>query len=312
MIVTVTLNACLDKTLVVPAWEPGENVRAHGMSHVAGGKGNNTARVLKGLGYAVTPITLLGGWVGRHIEQLFREQDGLEPLVIETAAPTRIIATIRTGDTAEQSAFFDPNPTVTPDESRCVRDAYRDLLARETVEMVVMGGSSPCAELDDCYREMIEVATERGVPTVLDTYGRALPLGLGARPTFLKVNTVEAHGLLDQSLDTPTRLADALDRLMGYGCEYVVITLGPEGAVAAHGRSRVKVTPPAIELVNPIASGDAMSAGMVHAYLSGAEPADVFRWGVAAGTANAAVWDAGACTPDEIRGLLPRVDIQPL
>ena len=312
MIVTVTLNPCLDKTLVVDPWEPGQNVRAWGMSHVAGGKGNNTARVLKTLGYHAKPVTLLGGWVGRHLAQLFAERDGLDPLVVWTQAPTRIIVTIRTGDTAQQSAFFDPNPDITPEESGRLRDAYRDLFRGEPVEMVVMGGSAPCAALDDCYQEMIRVAQAHDVPTVLDTYGDALPLGLGERPTFLKVNAVEAAGLLDQRMDTPAERTAALDRLMTYGCQYVVITLGPDGVVAAHGSLRLKLNPPPITLVNPIASGDAMSAGLVHAYLSGMDPADVFRWGVAAGTANAAVWDAGSCTRQQIEHLLPGVSIQAL
>ena len=312
MILTVTLNPCLDKTLVVDPWEPGQNVRASEMGHVAGGKGNNTARVLQTLGHDARPMTLLGGWVGRHIEQLFGTRDGLKPLVVWTAAPTRIIMTVRTGHTATQSAFFDPNPSITPDESRRVREAYLRLLDREPVEMVVMGGSAPCATLDDCYREMVEVAHAHDVPTVLDTYGAALPLGLAARPTFLKVNAHEAAGLLDHPTDTPAQRADALDRLLAYGCPYVVVTLGADGAIAAHGSLRLKLTPPPIELVNPIGSGDAMSAGMVHAYLSGSDPTDVFRWGVAAGTANAAVWEPGDFTADDIHRLLPGVRVQAL
>lgn len=312
MILTVTLNPCLDKTLVVDPWEPGQNVRARAMSHVAGGKGNNTARVLQTLGYEAKPITLLGGWVGKHLAQLFAEQDGLDPLIVWTEAPTRIIVTIRTGDTAQQSAFFDPNPDITPEESRRLRDAYRGMFVRKPIEMVVMGGSAPCDVLDDCYQEMIRVAKAHDVPTVLDTYGRALPLGLAEKPTFLKVNAVEAAGLLGQPVDTPAQRAEAIDRLLAYGCPYVVVTLGPEGAVAGHGSLRLKLTPPPIELVNPIASGDAMSAGMVHAYLSGLDATDVFRWGVAAGTANAAVWDAGACTSGQIRELVPRVAVRAL
>src|SRR5438270_579105 len=101
MILCVTLNPCLDKTLTVPAWSPGESVRGTAVREVVGGKGNNVARALTRLGRTARPVTFLGGPVGDRCAALLRDDDGLDPLITPTATPTRVILTVRTEATAE-------------------------------------------------------------------------------------------------------------------------------------------------------------------------------------------------------------------
>src|SRR4051794_13967124 len=72
MILCVTLNPCLDKTLTVPPWRPGDNVRGTAVREVVGGKGNNVARALIRLGRPVRPVTFFGGAVGARCEELMR------------------------------------------------------------------------------------------------------------------------------------------------------------------------------------------------------------------------------------------------
>src|SRR3954453_15201810 len=89
MILCVTLNPCLDKTLTVPAWRPGDSVRGSAVREVVGGKGNNVARPLARLGRPARPVTFLGGPVGDRCEALLRSDDGFDPLLTRTEAPTR-------------------------------------------------------------------------------------------------------------------------------------------------------------------------------------------------------------------------------
>ncbi len=79
MILCVTLNACLDKTLTVPAWQPGDNVRGTEVREVVGGKGNNVARALRRLGRPARPVTFLGGPVGQRCMDLLRLEPDLDP-----------------------------------------------------------------------------------------------------------------------------------------------------------------------------------------------------------------------------------------
>ena len=110
MILCVTLNPCLDKTLTVPPWEPGDSIRGLAVREVVGGKGNNVARALTRLGRTARPVTFLGGPVGAHCEALLRGDDGLDPLVTPTEAPTRIILTARTEGTSGPDRLLRPRP----------------------------------------------------------------------------------------------------------------------------------------------------------------------------------------------------------
>src|SRR5437764_346019 len=112
MIFCVTLNPCLDKTLTVPPWQPGDSVRGTSVREVVGGKGNNVARALIRLGRQARPATFLGGPVGSRCEELMRRDDQFEPLITPTAANTREILTVRTEGPPQQTAFFDPDPAI--------------------------------------------------------------------------------------------------------------------------------------------------------------------------------------------------------
>src|SRR5213076_1757915 len=74
MIVTVTLNAAIDRTLTVPNFQLGQRHRASQGLTLAGGKGINVARALKRLDVPVVATGLAGGRTGtRIIEELTSE-----------------------------------------------------------------------------------------------------------------------------------------------------------------------------------------------------------------------------------------------
>ena len=74
MIITVTLNAAIDKTLAVPNFQVGRRHRSTEQRTMPGGKGVNVARALKALGQPVIATGLAGGATGtRIIEQLTEE-----------------------------------------------------------------------------------------------------------------------------------------------------------------------------------------------------------------------------------------------
>ncbi len=161
MNISVTLNPCLDKSLVVPPWRPGEHqVRGTSYGHVVGGKGVNVAHGLVRLARPVRPALFLGGEIGQLCHRLLRQQDGFDPIVAWTAAATREILTVRTADTAEQTAFFDPDPEILA--------AERDDLAQQLkatfdsdVAWCVMSGSSPCEATDSLYATLVQQAHRR-------------------------------------------------------------------------------------------------------------------------------------------------------
>ena len=309
MILCVTLNPCLDKTLTVPDWRPGDNVRGQVVSEVVGGKGNNVARALKRLGRVARPATFLGGAVGSRCEELLRNVEGFDPLVIPTGAATREILTVRSPG-VEPTAFFDPDPAVTAEEAEALLRAVERALAAGDVEALTLSGSSPSPPTHGLYSDLIALAKAREVPAFLDTYGPALEGIWGFWPEAIQLNRREAGLLLRKPNPTEADLDRMLADWSRRGVPIAVVTDGPGAVIARIKGKSYRATPPTIDPVNPIGSGDCLLAGLVDAHLGGLDPGAMLRRGVASAVANALVWDAGAIDPEEVRRLERDVTIE--
>ena len=312
MILCVTLNPCLDKTLVVPEWQPGDSVRGQSVREVVGGKGNNVARALRRLGRTeVRPAVFLGGATGKRCEHLLRTDDGLDPLVTATDAETRVILTVRTGDSSDQTAFFDPDPAISDEEAENLLNRVEGALTTGEVHSLTLSGSSPSESTHGLFSDLIALAQARQVPTFLDTYGPALDSIWGFWPEVIQLNKREASVYLKKR-SSPADLVGLLDRWAKHGVVVSVVTDGP-GPVLARVRNRVyRVDPPKVPLVNPIGSGDSLLAGLADGWLKGLDPVPLLKRAIACGAANAAVWDAGGINPDIIENLAGRVFVEPV
>jgi 1-phosphofructokinase family hexose kinase len=311
MILCVTLNPCLDKTLTVPPWRPGDLVRGTALREVVGGKGNNVARALRRLGQESLPVTFLGGAVGATCEARLRDDDGLDPLVIPTAASTRVILTVRTESSAEQTAFFDPDPAIDPTEAEALHRSVEQAL-RGNVAALTLSGSSPSPATHELYSELIALARARRVPVFLDTYGPALDAIWGFWPTAMQLNRREAAAYLRKPGVTDDDVAGLLQQWHRHGVVWGIITDGPRPAAILFRGRRFRATPPPIEAVNPIGSGDSLLAGLVDGWIDQLEPESLIRHALGCAVANAMTWDAGAIDPSEAARWADEVGIEPM
>jgi 1-phosphofructokinase family hexose kinase len=314
MILCVTLNPCLDKTLTVAGWKPGDSVRGRAVHEVVGGKGNNVARALLRLGRPVRPVTFLGGAVGTHCQDLLSDDDGLDPIVISTAAATRVILTVRTEGSPDQTAFFDPDPAISTAEAEALYWAIEAAFRAGEITAVTLSGSSPSPATHGLYSDLIGLARSRRVPVLLDTYGPALEAIWGFWPDGIQLNRREAALHLRT---TPEALTDAqvlalLHDWSRHGVRHGIVTDGPRPVFARIGGRSFRASPPAIAAINPIGSGDCLLAGTVDAELSHLDPEAALRHGLACAVANALVWDAGAIDPVEVRRQAAAIVIEPV
>jgi tagatose 6-phosphate kinase len=309
MILCVTLNPCLDKTLTVPDWKPGDNVRGLAVEEVAGGKGNNVARALTRLGRSARPVTFLGGAVGARCESLLRGEDGFDPLIVPTRAATREILTVR-APAVEATAFFDPDPKVTAEEAEALLVEVEKALKRGDVEALTLSGSSPSPTTHGLYSDLIALAKARQVPAFLDTYGPSLEGIWGFWPDVLQLNRREAGLHLRNPTPTEAELAGLLKKWERHGVKVAVVTNGPDPVLARIQGKSYRAHPPKVDPVNPIGSGDCMLAGLVDGRLANLEPEALLRRAVASAVANALVWDAGAIDLEEVRRLEESITIE--
>jgi tagatose 6-phosphate kinase len=312
MILCITLNPCLDKTLTVPSWRPGDSVRGTEVREVVGGKGNNVARALVRLGQApVRPVTFLGGSVGARCAELLGVNDGLDPLVSPSEAPTRVILTVRTAGTPEQTAFFDPDPAIRAAEAADLFHRVEGALLAEPVRALTLSGSSPSSATHATFSDLIALARARRVPVFLDTYGSALDAIWGFWPDVMQLNRREAAAHLGIDHPTDIQIEGLLDRWTRHGVALAVVTDGPGPVLVRFRGRRYRAIPPRIEAVNPIGSGDCLLAGLVDGWLNGLDAEALLRRGLASAVANALTWDAGAIDPETVQRWESAIVIEP-
>lgn len=312
MILCVTLNPCLDKTLTVPGWSPGDSVRGRAVREVVGGKGNNVARALRRLDRPARPATFFGGAVGDRCIELLRGDDGLDPLVTPTAAATREILTVRTEGTALQTAFFDPDPAITAAEAEALFHRVEGTLAEGNVTALTLSGSSPAPATHGLYSDLIALGRAKRVPVFLDTYGPALDAIWGFWPEAIQLNRREAAAHLRKPSASDADVLGLLADWTRHGVYCAVVTDGPRPVLCSHRGEVFRATPPEIDAVNPIGSGDCLLAGLVDGWLAGLGPDGIFRRAIACAVANALVWDAGAIDPAEVKRQEEAIVLEPV
>jgi 1-phosphofructokinase len=178
MLITVTLNPALDKTLFVDRNPAYETVRATRRLDLAGGKGINAARALIALGARVRALAPLGGRPGEQVADLAREE-GIEIVPVSVAGQTRTALTIQDAESGKYWHYLEPGPVFSAEEVARLRAAY--LAELEQCDTVIISGSLPSPEAAELVIWMVSTAQERGRRVALDSFGAALrPARAGA------------------------------------------------------------------------------------------------------------------------------------
>jgi tagatose 6-phosphate kinase len=308
MITTVTLNPMLDKTVRVGVLKRGSIHRAASMTMVAGGKGINVSRQLKCLGVETIASGFLGGVTGGLIRALM-DQEGIRHDFVEADVLTREGVTYLEAD-GTATAVFEPSEKP-PIESVHSLSKKIDALSKKS-KWIVCSGSSPGGEADDVFYEAVLSAHKSGCQSVIDSYGSALTLALKGAPTVVKLNKTEFEQTFRQDLNNEQTIRREIGKLVEAGIQYCILTDGDSPVYIGSKNGEWKIVPPVIQSVNPVGSGDAMLAGILHGFTQGWDSERCFRFGVAAGASNAHVWEVANSSFEQIAINEPKVSVQKL
>ena len=312
MIVTVTLNAALDRSLTVPTLQLGQRHRASDVLTLAGGKGINVARALKRLDVPVVATGLAGGRTGtRIVEELTAEAILNDFVRIREESRTSTLVVDPTSGT--QTEINEWGPKVTESELATLMEKLRYL--SRGAEAVVFAGSLPRGVAETFYAEAARELGRRGVRVALDTEGEPLRLGLDAEPWLVSPNQHEAEQLIGQELFDDEDFVMALDAIAELGARNVHITL--ENGCFALVREdrqvrRYHAVVPRLEPVSVVGAGDALLAQWVTATVDGESAEDAVRLAAAAGAASVLEVGAGRFDPAEARRLAAAVEMHEL
>lgn len=312
MIVTVTMNAAIDRTLTVPNFQRGQRHRATEGLTLAGGKGINIARALKLLGVPVVASGLAGGQTGtRIVEELTSEAILNDFVRIEDESRTSTAIVDPTGGSYTEVNEWGPH--VQPEELETLLEKLAYL--SRGADYVIFAGSLPRGVDDGFYAEAIRELNRRGVLTVLDSEGEPLRLGTQAEPFLVSPNDREAEGLVGQEFHDDDDFLGGLEAIAQLGARNVLITR--ESGCWALLRSereprRYRALAPRMDPISAVGSGDVLLAGFVAARLEERSDEEALRAAVAAGAASTMQLGAGRFEPREAGQLVAGVQVAEL
>jgi 1-phosphofructokinase family hexose kinase len=309
MIITVTLNAAIDKSLSVPSFRLGRRHRTVERRTLAGGKGVNVARMLKTLGAPVIATGLQGGPTGTQIvDQLTAE--GILNDFVRIREESRTNTSVVDPTTGEQTEINEQGPTVEREELELFREKL--LYLARGAAIVVFAGSLPRGVDSDFYATLVRELRRLDVKTFVDTDGEPLRHAVRAEADLVSPNVVEAEELVGHEFNDDEDCASAVREIVALGSREAIMTL-PDGCLAqvqvdgAARRYRIKIVPR--EPVATVGSGDAFLAGYIAERYGGRPPVDCLRFGVACGVDSTQRLGAGLIEPRAIARLLEDVEV---
>ncbi len=310
MIITVTLNAAIDKTLAVPNFRLGRRHRSVEQTSMAGGKGVNVARALKSLGQPVIATGVAGGPTGTRLVEQLTEEAILNDFV-RIREESRTSTAVVDPTSGEQTEINERGPTVSEGELELFVDKL--LYLAKGAAVCVFSGSLPRGVEAGLYARLIEEMRRLGVTTVIDSEGEALRLAMRGEPTVVTPNEREAEQLVGHEFSEEEDRLVATREMIDLGAREAVMTL-PTGCIAllGDGDSRLlRVSLEPLETpVSAVGSGDAFLAGYVSARYGGESPEDCLRFGVACGAESTQHFGAGVLDPRRVERLLPDVELE--
>ena len=300
MIVTLTPNPSIDRTVSIAALQHGEVHRATESRIDPGGKGINVSRALAAHGLDTRAVLPAGGPEGHLMEELL-DDAGIRRLSVPISGPVRMnVALVEPDGTTTK--INEPGPTMSAAEIDALLDGVGGAL-QDAPDWLVGCGSLPPGMAATFYADLVGRGHQAGVKVCVDSSGASMQHAVAAGPDLIKPNQEELEEIVGRPLATLQDVHDAATELVKGGVGTVLVSLGRHGAllvhpeVTAHGKATV--TKP----LSTVGAGDSLLAGYLHASSTGASPTEALAAGVAWGAAAVSLPGSQMPTPEDVQDI---------
>ncbi len=313
MIITVTPNAAVDKTLTVPNFQTGFRHRASESLTLPGGKGVNIARALKSLSEPVVVTGLVGGRAGQQIVEGLQRENILNDFV-HIGGESRTSTAVVDPTTMTQTEVVEYGPVVTEPETEALLDKVEYLA--KGARFVVMAGSLPRKVSEDFYASVLQRIRRHRCFVVLDSAGEPLRLGVRGRPNLVVPNLREAEDLVGHEFHDDQDIVDATSLICELGARNAIIKTA-HGCIARFQLGRKQrvfraTIDPLETVVSTVGSGDSFLAGFISARFRKLDLSECLRHALAAGAANTQRYGAGVLDVVTAKELLEGSEVEEL
>ena len=288
-------SPCIQRTLIFSLFKKEQVNRAKEVSVGIGGKGANVARIITQLGGDALLLGFAGGENGRRLEKMLT-QEKVPFLHIPVSGETRICQTLVEEGSSETTELVEEMPAVLECEWTDFLTTFSSMDLSDCI--VAISGKLPAGLPVDAYAQLAARVHQAGGRVLLDAPGEPLELALKTDPFLVKINQEE---LFQTTGESDWILAS--EKLIESGAQSVLITRGAQSVLWTDGTQTQIFTPPSIQAVNPVGSGDAVTAGIALELQRGNSLREAILTGLACGAANALNLSAGVVFADDVSRL---------
>lgn len=306
MILTVTFNPAIDKTIKLSGLKVNEVNRVNYSRSDAGGKGINVSKTIKELNGESIALGFVGGKSGETILEYLNEA-GIKNDFIRIFGETR--TNIKVVDTVN-STFTDINengPAVTADKVAALKSKLEGYLQEGTI--VVLSGSIPAGVSDTIYKEIIELVNKAKARVILDADRKLFLEGIKAGPFMVKPNIDELEMAFNKVIKDEADLIETAKSLLSYGIKYVVVSLGGEGSMVVSEDKIIKAKGMKVQVKSTVGAGDSMVGALASALERGWDMEKALRFAAATSTATVMTEGSQSGRLEDIEALIEKIEI---
>jgi len=281
MILTITLNPCIDKSSRVEKLKPESKLRCTEVVNEPGGGGINVSKALKKLESSSVALFPAGGHNGNMLCSLLKEE-GILFHAVDTKVETRENWIVLETSINNQYRFTFPGKEVLEETIKTLVDQIRAFAP----SFVVASGSLPPGLPDYFYGLIVKNAEAVGAKCIVDTSGAALQALKGKHAYMIKPNIGELCKMLNVNWLDKDDVPNAAQQAIRDGfAEIIVVSMGADGAWLISSDHRYFVAAPPVEKKSTVGAGDSMVAGITYSLKKNMTLRDAIRFGVACGSA---------------------------
>lgn len=262
MIITLTLNPAIDKTLTLDSFNPAQMNRAVSGTQDPGGKGINVSKVIKALQGESVAMGIIGGSAGDFIETDLVKK-GIRTDFIKVDDPTRTNLKIFCKDNQETIEVNEAGPIISTETLEELRDKMLGQIVEGTI--CVVSGSVPGGVAKTFYQELITAIKNKGAIVIFDADGELFKNGILARPDFIKPNRKELEAYFGKTIETMDDLKACGQYFIDLGIKNVIFSLGSEGAFFMNEEGAFRAKPLKVDAHSSVGAGDAFVGALAFA-----------------------------------------------
>lgn len=263
MIITVTMNPAIDKTVEIESLKPGGLNRITRVEYDAGGKGINVSKTIHELGGVSIATGFLGGNNGKTIENVLNEKGIRNDFIWvdgETRTNTKVFE--KNGEVTELN---EPGPKIGEEETAELIKKLEGYAGEDT--LFVFSGSIPRGVEKSIYAELTRKLHAKGATILLDADGELFRLAIEAGPDIIKPNRVELEGYAGIDYRASTEELLKITRgLVEKGIKTAAVSMGQSGALFVLPGYEVKCPALTVKAHSTVGAGDAMVAALAYSW----------------------------------------------